>query len=314
MENLFYDEVLRYENGRAMRQNKNNKFDEYFTKPDIAKRFYEKTRQIISKYENIDKYFWLEPSVGDGCFYTLLDKEKRIGLDIKNTKFDTIQSDFLAYELPKKPLIVIGNPPFGHRGVLALEFIKHSKNAEFVAFILPMFFQSLGKGSIRYRIKDFSLLYEEALPKNSFYLPNGKDKDVHCCFQIWSKNHKSEKTEFSWYNQQKKREPFGDILKVVTVSLAKNRECGKEWIFDKKPNFYLSSTFFKENAVCKSFDEVKYKSGVAIIYTTTDKKLCSRLDDVFLNADWREFSSLATNGCRHIGKSHIFKLLEQKGF
>ena len=151
---------LKYENGRAMRQNKNNKFDEYFTKPDIAKRFYEKTRQIISKYENIDKYFWLEPSVGDGCFYTLLDKEKRIGLDIKNTKFDTIQSDFLAYELPKKPLIVIGNPPFGHRGVLALEFIKHSKNAEFVAFILPMFFQSLGKGSIRYRIKDFSLLYE----------------------------------------------------------------------------------------------------------------------------------------------------------
>ena len=68
------------------KKRKNNKFDEYFTKPDIAKRFYEKTRQIISKYENIDKYFWLEPSVGDGCFYTLLDKEKRIGLDIKNTK------------------------------------------------------------------------------------------------------------------------------------------------------------------------------------------------------------------------------------
>lgn len=297
-----------------MRQNKNNKFDEYFTKPEIAKKFYEKTREIISKYENIEKYFWLEPSVGDGCFYSLLDKKKRIGLDIKETKFNTIKSDFLNFTLPKKPLIVIGNPPFGHRGVLALEFIKHSVGAEFVAFILPMFFQSLGKGSIRYRIKDFNLLYEETLPKNSFYLPNGKDKDVHCCFQIWSKNYKNENCEFSWYNQKEKHEPFSDILKVVTVSLAKNRECGKEWIFDKKADFYLSSTFFKQNAVCKSFEEVKYKSGVAIIYTTKDKKLRSNLDNIFLNANWSEFSSLATNGCRHIGKSHIFKLLEQKGF
>ena len=311
---LFYDKNLRYANGGIMRQNKNNKFDEYFTKPDIAKKFYEKTKEVISKYEDIEKYFWLEPSVGDGCFYTLLDEKKRIGLDIRETKFNTIKSDFLNFVLPKKPLIVIGNPPFGHRGVLALEFIKHSKDAEFVAFILPMFFQSLGKGSIRYRIKDFNLLYEETLPKNSFYLPNGKDKDVHCCFQIWSKNYKSNKTEFSWYKQKEKKEPFGDILKVVTVSLAKNRECGKEWIFDKKADFYLSSTFFKENSVCKNFEEVKYKSGVAIIYTTSDEKIRSNLDKIFLNTDWSEFSSLATNGCRHIGKSHIFQLLEQKGF
>ena len=100
----------------------------------------------------------------------------------------------------------------------------------------------------------------------------------------------------------------------MTVSLAKNRECGREWIFDKKADFYLSSSFFKNITVCKNFDEVKYKSGVAIIYTTTDKALRARLDDIFLSADWSEFSSVATNGCRHIGKSHIFQLLEKRGF
>ena len=141
---------LKYVNGNIMKSNSKNYFDEYFTKPEISERLYKKTCEIISKYENINKYTWIEPSVGDGSFYKLLPKNK-IGIDIKQTKYETILSDYLNYELPEKPLIVIGNPPFGHRGVLALKFIEHSEKAEFVAFILPMFFQSLGKGSIRYR-------------------------------------------------------------------------------------------------------------------------------------------------------------------
>ena len=303
---------LKYVNGNIMKSNSKNYFDEYFTKPEISERLYKKTCEIISKYENINKYTWIEPSVGDGSFYKLLPKNK-IGIDIKETKYDTILSDYLNYELPDKPLIVIGNPPFGHRGVLALKFIEHSEKAEFVAFILPMFFQSLGKGSIRYRVKNFGLLYEEVLPENSFYIGN-KEKDIKCCFQIWSKNYNNLKKEFCWYNQKEKVEPFNNLLKVVTVSLAKNRECGKEWIFNKKANYYLSSTFFKENNVVKDFDLVKYKSGIAIIYTTQNIGMIKKLDALFKTADWNKYSSIATNGCRHIGKSHIYKLLEDKGF
>ena len=303
---------LKYVNGNIMKSNSKNYFDEYFTKPEISERLYKKTCEIISKYENINKYTWIEPSVGDGSFYKLLPKNK-IGIDIKETKYDTILSDYLNYELPAKPLVVIGNPPFGHRGVLALKFIEHSEKAEFVAFILPMFFQSLGKGSIRYRVKNFGLLYEEVLPENSFYIGN-KEKDIKCCFQIWSKNYNNLKKEFCWYNQKEKLEPFNNLLKVVTVSLAKNRECGKEWIFNKKANYYLSSTFFKENNVVKDFDLVKYKSGIAIIYTTQNIGMIKKLDALFKTADWNKYSSIATNGCRHIGKSHIYKLLEDKGF
>lgn len=304
--------MLKYSNGNAMKTNHKNKFDEYFTKPEIAKNLFDKTCKIISKYENLSVFTWIEPSVGEGCFYNFLPA-KKIGIDINPTKFDTIQSDFLKYALPNIPLIIIGNPPFGHRGVLALEFIKHAQNADFVAFILPMFFQSLGKGSIRYRVPNLHLIYEEILPYNSFYTPNGKDVDVKCCFQIWSKNYKNEKIEFSWYRQkERKNEPFGDILEVVTVSLAKNRECGKKWIFDEKADWYLSSTFFKENKVLKNFKDVKYKSGVAIIYKDKTKK--NKLDKIFKNVDWLKYSSLATNGCRHIGKSHIFQILADEGF
>lgn len=302
---------LKYVNGGIMKNNQNNHFDAYFTKPEVAAYFFHKTKEIISQYENIEQFTWLEPSVGDGCFYKLLPHNK-IGIDINKTPFDTLEMNYLHYQLPKKPLIIIGNPPFGHRGVLALEFINHSFGADFVCFILPMFFQSLGKGSIRYRVKNFHLLYEENLPHNAFYLSNGKEKDVKTCFQIWSKKYKNNKAEFSWYAQKEKQEPFDNILKVVTVSLAKNRECGKEWIFDKKANFYLSSTFFKENAVVKDFSQVKYKSGVAIIYKDEAPK--EKLDRLFLNANWNKYSSLATNGCRHIGKSHIFQLLADEGF
>ncbi len=306
--------VFKYTNGNLMKDNVKNKFDEYFTKPEIAQKLFDKFCKIVGAKEDLTKFIWIEPSVGNGAFFEILPQNK-IGIDIKQTEFGTIQSDFLAYNLPKspnQPFIVIGNPPFGHRGVLALEFIKHAANADFVAFILPMFFQSLGKGSIRYRVpQNLHLLYEEVLPKNSFYTPSGKDADVHCCFQIYSKNHKSEKQEFSWY-QNSGKEPFSELLKVVTVSLAKNRECGKEWIFNKKANFYLSSTFFKENAVVDSFEKVKYKSGIAIIYNDLSRK--NELDTLFKSADWLCYSTKATNGCYHIGKSHIFQLLADKGF
>ena len=306
--------VFKYTNGNLMKDNVKNKFDEYFTKPEIAQKLFDKFCKIVGAKEDLTKFIWIEPSVGNGAFFEILPQNK-IGIDIKQTEFGTIQSDFLAYNLPKspnQPFIVIGNPPFGHRGVLALEFIKHAANADFVAFILPMFFQSLGKGSIRYRVpQNLHLLYEEVLPKNSFYTPSGKDADVHCCFQIYSKNHKSEKQEFSWY-QNSGKEPFSELLKVVTVSLAKNRECGKELIFNKKANFYLSSTFFKENAVVDSFEKVKYKSGIAIIYNDLSRK--NELDTLFKSADWLCYSTKATNGCYHIGKSHIFQLLADKGF
>ena len=305
---------LKYTNGNTMKINAKNPLDEYFTKPEISQQLFEKTKKIISEYEDINKYTWLEPSVGEGCFFRWLPR-KKIGIDINPTKYNTIQTDYLNYSLPQKPLIVIGNPPFGHRGVLALEFINHSSQADFVAFILPMFFQSVGKGSIRYRVKNFNLLYEQILPSNSFYTSDGREKDVKCCFQIWSRKHKTNKEEFNWYTQKyPKLEPFNNLVKVVTVSLAKNRECGKEWIFDKKANHYLSSSFFKENSVVPSFEQVKYKSGVAIIYTTPCKKEQKKLDSIFKSANWLHYSSLATNGCRHIGKSHIFQLLADKGY
>ncbi|MDR1544768.1 MAG: hypothetical protein LBS50_10275 [Prevotellaceae bacterium] len=170
-ETLFGNE-FRYVNGNLMKENSGNLLDQYFTNKELAQNLFAKTHEIISKYEkNIEKYVWLEPSVGEGCFFDLLPENKRIGIDIEPLRKDIIKSDYLKFEIPNKKLIIIGNPPFGHRGVMALNFINHSQKADYVCFILPMFFESKGKGSVKYRVRGFNLIHSERLPKNSFYVP-----------------------------------------------------------------------------------------------------------------------------------------------
>ena len=300
--------ILQYVNGKVMKENTDNVDDEYYTKPSAAKKCFEKAIEIISKYDNVDDFIWVEPSAGSCNFYNLLPTDRRIGVDINPINDEIINCDYLTYKLPKKKTIVIGNPPFGHRGVLALEFINHSNTADYVCFILPMFFMSKGKGSARYRVKGLNLLYEEVLDDDTFFLKNGQDAVVKCCFQIWSKNHKTDTKEFSWY-QNKDHKPFAGIIDVITVSLAKKRECGLTWIYDKKADYYISSTFFKPIKAEKTFDKVLYKSGVAVVITTDDHQLANKIKTIVETADWLKYSSVATNGCHHLGKSHVYQLL-----
>ena len=305
---------FKYVNGNTMKANLDNLLDQYFTKDFIAKNLYKKAQSLISKYEkNINEFHWIEPSAGDGVFFKLLPKNKRLGIDINPLNNEIIKQDYLKYDLPKnKKNIVIGNPPFGHRGVMALNFINHSQNADYVCFILPMFFDSKGKGSVKYRVKGFNLIHTEMLPKNSFYTPkNNKDVDIKCIFQIWSKNHKINTDNFSWY-KNKNNEPFREYIKVFTVSLAKNRECGKRWIFQEKADFYISSTFHTDISIVDTFNEVKYKSGIAVVITNENESIKNKIIKLFKNVDWKKYGSLATNSCYHIGKSNIFQVMQDK--
>ena len=117
-----------------MKINSKNILAQYFTKQDIAKKLIEKTKKVLLKYEkDLQEFNWIEPSAGNGVFYNLLPKEKRIGIDIRPQLTNILEEDFLQYKIEKnKRNIVIGNPPFGHRGVIALNFINqlHRKQYE----------------------------------------------------------------------------------------------------------------------------------------------------------------------------------------
>lgn len=166
--------------------------DQFYTNTEYAKSFFDTIKKTI----DLDSAeILLEPSAGSGSFFELMDKSKRIGIDIDPKHGGILHCDFFDWVPPhNKKIITIGNPPFGKNSSLAVKFFNRA--AEFsdcIAFILPRTFK---KESIQNRLDlNFHLVYEEVVPRNSF-LFDGRKYDVWCTAQIWKKSQtKREKTK-----------------------------------------------------------------------------------------------------------------------
>lgn len=158
--------------------------DKFYTKPEIAKSFIDKT--------NIDAYdVVIEPSAGSGAFSNQIPG--CFAYDLKPEGPGIVEQDWLEYShnSTNQSVLVVGNPPFGQQNSLATKFINHSASfANRIAFILPVSFK---KDSVQNRLNPYlHLIYQEDLQPNSFTF-NGEDYDVKCVFQIWDiRDHKRE--------------------------------------------------------------------------------------------------------------------------
>ena len=112
-----------------------NSYDQFYTNLDIAKQCIDSID--ITKYDVV-----IEPSAGNGSFYNQINHKYKIGFDIMPQCEGLIKQDFLTWTPDtNNKILTIGNPPWGVRGQLALEFINHSfKFSDTVAFILPIYF------------------------------------------------------------------------------------------------------------------------------------------------------------------------------
>lgn len=95
------------------------------------------------------------------------------------------QMDFLQFSPSRKNYITIGNPPFGKRSKLAIEFFNYAAAfSKVIAFILPVSFM---KWSVQKELsQDFHLFDYFYLPENSF-TSVGEEYSIRCVFQIWTK-------------------------------------------------------------------------------------------------------------------------------
>ena len=162
------------------------KLDQYYTKSAVADQCLRKLSKDLPQVK--DKIF-IEPSAGNGSFYSLLPRRRRAGLDIAPNGKGIERGDFLKWYPPtsdRERYVVVGNPPFGHRSKLAVSFFNHAADiADIIGFIVPRQFQ---KYSIHSRLNgDFKLIRDYELGENSFYTPNGKDFLVRCVFQEWTR-------------------------------------------------------------------------------------------------------------------------------
>lgn len=274
-------------------------FDKFYTSEQCVKHCLDVIESIVG-VDVLNSCSILEPSAGNGSFYKELCSRYNevIGLDIAPECNSVIEQDFFEWQPDRnKQYITIGNPPFGVRGWMALEFInKAAEFSDYVCFILPMYFSSDGKGSAKFRVKGLELIYSEDLeyPFNDVEL--NKEVQLNTVFQIWKRG--INKSFFI---------PESENVSVYTVCSNPNRRCG----MDKLDEYdcFISSTFYTTNNVVYNFDDVKYNAGYGIIIHDTDKK--EEILNFLNDTDWSKYNIKATNKCRHINKNHIIQRVNE---
>jgi hypothetical protein len=172
-----------------------NTNDQFYTSESVAKQCVQWIITALNESGDTtttppEEYLWVEPSAGTGAFLHQLPKSfTKIGLDIEPKAEDIIKQDYLSWNptsLPKKNVIVFGNPPFGRQSSLAKAFIAKSCSfADFIAFILPKSFTKPSMYSAFH--SGFHLVFNNELNKNAFIINGGAKYDVPCVFQIWEK-------------------------------------------------------------------------------------------------------------------------------
>lgn len=242
------------------------------------------------------KYIYIEPSAGNGSFFNLLPNDRRIGIDIESANDEIIKCDFLKFKpCNNKKYIIIGNPPFGLRGNLALRFINHSYEfADFVAFILPQLFESDGKGNPRNKVKGYNLIHSEKLLSN-FYYPDDTEIKINTIFQIWSKNHVDNNYTLKKINNTN--------LKIYSLSNGGTSSSTRNKNMINKCHAYLPSTCFgKENMkFYNSFEELPNRRGYGIVFNNNINEMIENCK----NINWSDISFLSTNSAYNLRTSLI---------
>jgi hypothetical protein len=269
--------------------------DQFFTPKDLAKKCWETFKREV-KITTQD-YTFIEPSAGDGSFLHILPKGS-IGLDIEPRSTGIQKQDYLTWKPSdtSNKYIVIGNPPFGLRGHLALNFINHSYNfADYVCFILPQLFESDGKGSPRKRVKGYNLIYSEGLSA-MFYSPENKEVKVNGVFQIWCKHSSNPKYTIKANSEDKMK--VYSLSDGGTISSTRNKD------MIGKCDIYLPSTCFgKENMkFYMRFEDLPGKKGYGIVFFTEKKEMINKAESI----DWSSISFLSTNSAYNLRTSIIF--------
>lgn len=175
---------------------KAKELDQFFTTESMAGECLDKVLPILDKlgYQDIS---FLEPSAGAGSFMDAAVNRgfNVIGADIDPKRDDVHYVDFVNDDLAasiggmslpsKEELVVIGNPPFGKRSQLAIDFIKRSfEYSDTIAFILPIQFRKyLTQKRV---VSEARLVVNETLDPDSFTF-KGKSYSVRCVLQVWTK-------------------------------------------------------------------------------------------------------------------------------
>ena len=277
--------------------------DQFFTRPEVASMCSQMLfDEMEADYADLDNYCFIDPGAGEGAFYDLMPLDRRIGIDIFPLRAEFIEHDYLTWRPPSDHTryAVLGNPPFGYRAWLALAFVNHSAAfADYMGLILPMGFQSDGKGSPKHRVVGAQLIRTESLPTDSFIDRQGSSVKINALWQIWRRgvnNIPPVRTCNGWVD-------------LFTVDIRKERLCGHERL--EEADYFLQRTYYgNPPELVRDFREVRYGCGYGIVLKRDHDEIVQLLNAT----DWRKYSNLAMHNCRHISMYHIKQAVIDGGY
>ena len=154
--------------------------DKFYTQSHVSKHCFEFLHSQLNISENA---IYLEPSAGAGSFINLLSHY--VALDIAPEDERIKKQDYLKYETDKENFITIGNPPFGNRSKLAIDFFnKAATMSDVIAFIVPVSFM---KWSVQKNLSSNFALYNYMYLEPESFSFNGEPYSIRTIFQIWVK-------------------------------------------------------------------------------------------------------------------------------
>ena len=127
----------------------------------------------------------LEPCTGYGHLIKGLDNVTACDLHQYKVPLDRV-GNFLEQTPDQKFDLVLTNPPFGWLGGLACDILNHGTLfSDRIAIILPQCFRKIQRID---RINEyFHPVGDYNLPNETYILPDGKEKYVRTCFQMWER-------------------------------------------------------------------------------------------------------------------------------
>lgn len=284
--------------------------DQFYTKNSAALRCWEmflRTSEVLGA--DLDSYHFIEPSAGGGSFFKLLPHSRRTAVEIDpkgDYASEMIKGDYLRW-MPDMNMkyAVIGNPPFGLRGHLALQFINHSACfADIAAFVLPQLFGSDGKGAAGKRVDSaFRLAFSERLPEDSFENPSGEPMSISTVFQIW--------VSASEYPADAIEDvSCSSFVAVYSLSDGGTPATTRNKAMTDRCDVYLPSTCFSGMQAYASFEDLPNRRGYGIKILKNKDELMSLLR----SNDWTATAFKSTNGALNLRTSLIEKVVTDGGF
>lgn len=254
-----------------MARNKKHKNDKFYTKEEVS-------TKLINLINLQDYECVIEPSAGNGSFSKHIKHNNLISLDIDPEDDSIIKMNWFDFQYEKKgKILVIGNPPFGNQGSLALKFINKCNDlkVDTISFILP---KSFKKETFKNKIPEYyHLILEIDLNDNSYSLLNN-DYSVPSIFQIWNRS-------------DIKREKYDLKTKSELIKFVKKTD-NPDYSF-RRVGFYAG----------KVYNEIDNKSEQSHYFIKSSDNIKKFLE----NYKWDHNN---TSGPRSIGKSEIIKIIE----